>query len=78
MYVFCLLKHKCQETIDPLDIEQWEFYVVRRSQLDGSDWKENKRIGLKSLTCLTEAIPYVDLKREVRKAMGCPTEPNEP
>ena len=78
VYVFCLLKHKCQETIDPLNMEQWEFYIVSRSQLDGSDWKENKRIGLKSLTCLTEAIPYIDLKREVRKTMGCPTEPDEP
>ena len=78
VYVFCLLIHKCQETIDPLNLEQWEFYVVRRSQLDGSEWKDNKRIGLKSLTCLTKAIPYVELKREVRKAMDCPTEPNEP
>ena len=34
VYVFCLLKHKCQKTIDPLNVEQWEFYVVHRSQLD--------------------------------------------
>ena len=77
MYVFCLLKHKCQETIDPLNIEQWEFYVVRRSQLDGSDWKENKRIGLNSLAGLTKAIPYGELHGEVRRAIDCAKEVNE-
>ncbi len=28
IYVFCLLNHKDQKTIDPLKLEQWEFYVV--------------------------------------------------
>ena len=28
VYVFCLLRHKCQKTIDPLNVAQWEFYVV--------------------------------------------------
>ena len=55
VYVFCLLKHKCQETIDPLNVEQWEFYVVRRSQLD-CKWNENKKIGLKSLADLTRPM----------------------
>ena len=77
VYVFCLLRHKCQETIDPLNVEQWEFYVVHRSQLDGSDWKEDKRIGLKSLRCLTKPIRYVELKGKVRKVMGCAKEVNE-
>ena len=77
VYVFCLLKHKCQKTIDPLNVEQWEFYVVRTSQLDCKEWEENKEIGLKSLACLTNAIPYGELKGEVCSAMGCAKEVNE-
>ena len=28
IYVFCLLKHREKTTVDPLNTEQWEFYVV--------------------------------------------------
>jgi len=28
VYVFCVLKHKEQSTINPLDLNQWEFYVI--------------------------------------------------
>ena len=72
VYVFCLLKHKCQETIDPLDVEQWEFFVVPRSKLDHEDWKDRKSIGLKSLVGLTKrngSIGYEELKDEVLGAM---------
>ena len=69
VYVFCLLSHKCQKTINPLNVEQWKFYVVRRGQLDRSRWAKNKKMGLKSLTCLTRAIPYGELNCEVRRAM---------
>ena len=69
VYVFCLLKHKCQETIDPLNVEQWEFYVVPTSKLDRSKWKDNKRIGFGSLGKLTKAIPYGELNSEVRTAI---------
>ena len=65
VYVFCLLRHKCQKTIDPLNVEQWEFYVVRRSKLDRSRWKKGKSIGLNSLSCLTRAVPYGELNSEV-------------
>ena len=69
VYVFCLLRHKCQTTIDPLNVEQWEFYVVHRLQLDCSEWKENKTIGLNSLACLTNAIPYGELNVEIRNRL---------
>ena len=28
IYVFCVLRHKIQDTIDPLNLDQWEFYVL--------------------------------------------------
>lgn len=34
VYVFCLLKMKDQEQIDPLKLEQWEFYVLLTYKID--------------------------------------------
>lgn len=34
LYVFALLAHKRQETIDPLNLDQWEFYVLPTSVLN--------------------------------------------
>jgi len=35
VYVLCLLAHKDKGTIDPLDLNQWEFFVLPTSVLDG-------------------------------------------
>lgn len=34
IYIFCLLNHKDQETLNPMDLDQWKFYIVRTSELD--------------------------------------------
>ena len=34
VYVFCLLSHREDSTIDPLELTQWEFYVVPTRTLD--------------------------------------------
>lgn len=34
VYVFCLLKHQDKQTLDPLDLTQWTFYVLPTSVLD--------------------------------------------
>ena len=34
VYVFALLAHRDQSTIDPLDVSQWEFYVLPTAVLD--------------------------------------------
>ena len=34
VYVFALLAHRDQTTLDPLDLSQWEFFVVPRPVLD--------------------------------------------
>lgn len=33
-YVFCLLKHRDKQTVNPLDLDQWEFYVAPTALLD--------------------------------------------
>ena len=48
LYVFCLLAHRQPETINPLDLDQWEFYVLSTAQLD-SQVGLQKSISLGSL-----------------------------
>ena len=35
-HVFCVLKHKDQETSNPLDLAQWDFYPVATRKLNTS------------------------------------------
>ena len=48
IYVFCLLKHENKATVDPLDTDQWEFYVVPTSVID-KEKPCSKTIGLRPL-----------------------------
>ena len=48
IYIFCLLAHKDQETLDPLNLNQWEFYFLPTSVLNAS-CPTQKTIGLASL-----------------------------
>jgi hypothetical protein len=59
VYVFCLLKHKEKSTLNPLDLDQWEFYVVPRAVLDERCGKQ-KGISLTRLRALgVEPVGYV-------------------
>jgi hypothetical protein len=55
IYVFCLLHHKEMETINPLKLEQWTFYVLPTSILN-TQLKAQKTIRLSSLLKLKPAI----------------------
>lgn len=48
VYVFCVLHHKEQNTINPLDLAQWEFYVLSTHVLD-SQRPTQKSIALSPL-----------------------------
>jgi len=64
VYVFCLLHHTDKLTIDPLNINQWEFYVLATQQLN--EYKRSQHsITLKSLRGLTSTIPYNKLKETI-------------
>ena len=61
IYVFCLLKHTVQETIDPLDVAQWEYYVMPTSVLDDKVGGQ-KQISLQALKKLDPLqVSYEDL-----------------
>ena len=48
VYVFCVLAHKDKNTLNPLDIDQWIFYVISTSLLNDK-YHKHKTIGLSSL-----------------------------
>lgn len=64
VYVFCLLKHKDQNTIDPLRLEQWEFYVVPTNTINRYE-RSQSSITLNSLQKLTDAACYSELKSKI-------------
>lgn len=48
VYVFCLLSEQDRKVINPLDLDQWEFFVLSTRQLD-HEKGDQKSIGLNSL-----------------------------
>jgi hypothetical protein len=48
VYVFCLLKHMDKATVSPLNLDQWEFYVLSTNRLNNL-LGEQKTITLVSL-----------------------------
>ncbi|MBO5476777.1 MAG: hypothetical protein J6A15_03365 [Clostridia bacterium] len=48
IYVFCLLNHKDKQTVNPLDIKQWEFYILKTSIINEKCCK-SKTISLSKL-----------------------------
>lgn len=68
MYVFALLAHKDQDTLDPFDLSQWEFYVVPASTLDRRERSQHS-ITLKSLRALhVDPKAYEDLADPIASA----------
>jgi len=67
LYVFCHLKHKDQKTIDPLKMEQWDFYVLPTYRLDNYK-RSQSSITINSLKKMTEPQRYCELKNGIMKA----------
>lgn len=66
LYVFCLLKIRDQKMIDPLKLEQWEFYVLPTYKLDNYT-RSQTSIMLNSLQKLTGCVNYDKLKSIIEK-----------
>ena len=55
VYVFCLLAYKGDKRLlDPLDLSQWEFYVVKTTEIDRI-FGERSSIGINRVKDLSEA-----------------------
>lgn len=68
VYVFALLAHTDQTTIDPLNVNQWKFFVLPTVTLD-SRTRSQHSIALPTLENLSGgAVLYKDLKKAVQTA----------
>ncbi len=66
--MFALLAHKDQQTLDPLNLDQWEFFVLPTTALDKKD-PTQKAIGLSALLALNpEEATYGTLAVAVERA----------
>lgn len=66
VYVFCLLKHEVKQTVDPLNLDHWDFYVLSTHELNNYTRSQHS-ITLKSLEKLTSAIGYFQLDEAIRE-----------
>ncbi|MEV5112174.1 hypothetical protein [Peribacillus frigoritolerans] len=62
IYVFCLLKEKNHEIIEPLNMKQWDFYVALTKDLD-IYFPNQKTISLNSLKKIAQPSTYEELKQ---------------
>lgn len=69
VYVFCLLDHKEQATVDPLDTAQWRFFVISTERLN-AEIGEQKSLGLSRLRQIgAEEVGYYGLADAVHRVV---------
>lgn len=69
VYVFALLAHQDKSSIDPLNVDQWRFFVLPAKVLDARTRSQHS-ITLRSLEKLAgQAISYNELREAVRRAV---------
>lgn len=64
VYVFCLLKHREQSTLNPMKLDQWEFFVLSTLEINNYT-RSVSSITLNSLQRLTEGISYDKLREAI-------------
>ena len=67
VYVFALLAHKDQPTIDPMNLDQWRFYVLPTTVLD-KEFNGQKSLPLSRLETLAEPVRFDGIKATVLQA----------
>lgn len=71
VYVFALLKHTDQATLNPLDMAQWEFYVVPTLVLEHRK-RSQSSVTLGSLKRFCTAVTFQELRQRVDAAAAFP------
>ena len=69
IYVFCLLAHLDKETINPMDVSQWEFYALRTDVID-RDLGDAQSISLRDLRSRSKQYGYSALRQGVQDLTG--------
>ncbi len=68
VYVFCLLAHQNKETINPMDIGQWEFYALRTDEIE-REFGDAKSISLKGVRSRSRQYSYSELSQGIHELM---------
>lgn len=71
IYVFCVLNHQDKATVDPLNLEQWEFYILSAEVLN-EKFPTQKTIGLSSLLKLNPCQARFDEIEECIQKLAPP------
>ncbi len=71
VYVFALLAHRDKPKIDPMNLDQWKFYVLSTAALD-EHFGDQKRLTLGGLEKHASPVDYKALKTAVSEAMPKP------
>ena len=67
VYVFALLRHTDHYTIDPLNLDQWTFYVLPTGELD--EWEGSQHsMSLPALEKLASPVTFDELGGATRNA----------
>jgi hypothetical protein len=66
VYIFALLNPQVQEGIDPLDLDQWDFYILPTKTLD-QKMGDKGSLSLTDLERLCKKVKYDEIKSEVKK-----------
>lgn len=75
IYVFCVLAHKDMSSVNPLNLEQWDFYILSTSVLN-EKLPEQQTITLSSLLELKPTcVKYDGLGAEINKRDNKPVQP---
>ena len=64
IYVFCLNTGKTKEEANPMDINNWEFYIVPTSTINELCGK-NKTISLNKVKNIAEQVNYFEIKNYI-------------
>jgi len=67
VYVFALLAHLDQDSIDPLNLDQWEFYVMPTRLLE-QDRRHQKSLSLSTLRGLATPLKWEQIGEAVTEA----------
>lgn len=72
VYVFALLAHRDKQTINPMNLDQWKFYVLSTAALD-EHFGGQKELTLGGLEKHASPVDFKALKATVSKAMAKPS-----
>lgn len=68
VYVFALLDHRNQSTIDPLDLDQWRFWALSTKALDERKRSQHSITLATLLKVVGDPVGYQDLADAVEQA----------